>query len=359
VSPRTLTPPQDLRDTDVSARLEAWTPGSAGALPLADARGALRRTGKLRAPDRLLDALVAARDAAISAGWREREPLVVHVLDGMTDKHRGRYSYRSYAGLLLLDAVIGDENVMGALLRDLERFERRSAARRSLAIGRARAVFGEDAEPDAVTRFVLDNSVLPMSAVHDEYLFIRVLQCFEVLFARCLRHVTEARDRLLARDVVAAEEALDRASGHLRTYPALFKILTTMPPEHFLAFRDDTEGSSAIGSSRVKLLEALGRRLPAEELEGQAFAAVPDVQAACRAGMPTLEDAWERSPHAARRGIARALLDLERHYDGWRRMHLAIVRRWLGAVPGTGGTAGAAYLGARAARRLFPYVPRP
>ncbi|KPC91319.1 tryptophan 2,3-dioxygenase, partial [Streptomyces sp. NRRL F-6602] len=52
--------------------------------------------------------------------------------------------------------------------------------------------------------------------------------------------------------------------------------------------------------------------------------------------------------------LAEALTDIAELVARWRFDHLMVVRRAMGAKPGSGGTAGVAYLEQRARRVVFP-----
>ena len=79
-----------------------------------------------------------------------------------------------------------------------------------------------------------------------------MLQCYEATFAFIAVKLREAIDapETAADAVAAAEHAM------LGARP-LWSMVATMRPEHFLAFREFTDGASAIQSRNYKLVESL------------------------------------------------------------------------------------------------------
>ncbi|MEV0730767.1 tryptophan 2,3-dioxygenase family protein [Polymorphospora sp. NPDC050346] len=195
-------------------------------------------------------------------------------------------------------------------------------------------------------------SMLPVYVVHDEYMFIRVLQAYECMFASLaaeLRSAIAALDDGLARPaadhLAYARDLLDQAGP-------LFSLIATMQPDSFRTFRLYTEGASAIQSRSYKLVEALCRTPEESRLESPAFRSVPDIRDRVLAGQPSIEQAYRAADRAGRLPAAdRQLLD-ERMADfaaallQWRQTHYRIATRMLGNRTGTGYTEGTPYLAA-------------
>jgi tryptophan 2,3-dioxygenase len=193
-------------------------------------------------------------------------------------------------------------------------------------------------------------TMLPVSLVHDEYQFIRVLQSFEATFAlvavqlhTAVRALTAGDSDLALRGLLAAETSLHEAAP-------LFSLVATMQLEAFQTFREFTEGASAIQSRNYKLVESLCRQPDASRLDSAAYLSVPEVRQRVLAGQVTLDDAFTTA-RRANRLTSRNIDDLEqamRRFAAtllkWRRTHHRIAVRMLGTSTGTGYTAGAAYL---------------
>jgi tryptophan 2,3-dioxygenase len=58
--------------------------------------------------------------------------------------------------------------------------------------------------------------------------------------------------------------------------------------------------------------------------------------------------------YAQTQGICERLVDLDEGFAEWRYRHVRMVERTIGVKPGTGGSAGAAYLRTTLGQNLFP-----
>ena len=175
---------------------------------------------------------------------------------------------------------------------------------------------------------MIERTALPVSRVHDEYLFLRMLQCYEATFAFIAAQLRAAIDGAL--DAIAvAENAL------LEARP-LWSLVATMRTEAFLTFREFTDGASAIQSRNYKLVESLCRRPDAERLDSPAYRSVPEVRRQVLSGRPTVSDCAHLS--------SEALQGFEDALDHWRRSHYKLALRMLGERRGTGYTEGVPYL---------------
>jgi len=187
--------------------------------------------------------------------------------------------------------------------------------------------------------------------LHDEYLFIRVLQLFETTFGLVASQLLGTVQALEGTDGAAAVSRLIVAEAALRESAPLFSWLATMDVEAFRTFRDFTHGASAIQSRNYKLLESLCRRPDLERLDSAAFTSTPEVRDWVLAGNPTIDDAYEsacasgRFDQAGRREeIEQAMISLAMTLRRWRQTHYRIAVRMLGERTGTGYTAGTPYL---------------
>lgn len=207
-----------------------------------------------------------------------------------------------------------------------------------------------DAQLDEHERRVLRLSMLPVYVAHDEYLFIRVLQLFEVTFAMLAVELRAAVDALARRDGMAAAVALDLAESVLSESAPLFSLLATMQVEAFRTFREFTEGASAIQSRNYKVVESLCRTPDPDRLASVAYLSVPEVRERVLAGNATLDEVFHSACTAAdmpptELGMAAAAMS--RFSDSllrWRRAHYGVAVRMLGERTGTGYTEGTPYL---------------
>jgi tryptophan 2,3-dioxygenase len=204
--------------------------------------------------------------------------------------------------------------------------------------------------------------MLPVYVSHDEYLFIRVLQAYECVFAALADELRAAIGDLTAGRVRSAAERLAHARDQLATAGPLFSLLATMQPESFRTFRAYTEGASAIQSRSYKLVESLCRTPDAARLASAAYRSVPEVRAVVLGGAPTIDAAYDAAVRDGR--LAAPDRDLLRRRMGefaaallqWRRTHHRLATRMLGERPGTGYTEGTPYLAAVRSVAVFTAV---
>ncbi|MFD8888942.1 tryptophan 2,3-dioxygenase family protein [Streptomyces sp. NPDC059566] len=372
----------------------------------------VRRTGKHFLPQPLLHRLgdIQHRHAV------DRRPLLQAFLDCMLDKHEGRYWNRTYLSLPLLELLleasddpegVPDPNRMATLLiADVIRFETRTAALSRESEGAvdrdppdpvtlrkrlrhalrfvADDVGGADAEdlwsqadhvPDSRWAEVADRlprptgteaahwfdvTVQPVYVLHDEYFFIRALQAHEMIFTAIAAEVRAAIGALRDGRLEAAADHVDRAAGLFDRASALFRMVATMRPGHFSAFREFTQGASAIQSEQYKRFEILCGLPTAPRLRSEAFTHVPSVRAEAEGeGHDTVVRAYldlRRSvgfTEAEWNRFRSALGGLEDRHQRWKSTHRSLAARMLGDAHGSGYTAGVPYLAECLDNRLF------
>ncbi|WP_030384952.1 tryptophan 2,3-dioxygenase family protein [Streptomyces sp. NRRL S-241] len=372
----------------------------------------VRRTGKHFLPQPLLHRLgdIQHRHAV------DRRPLLQAFLDCMLDKHEGRYWNRTYLSLPLLELLleasddpegVPDPNRMATLLiADVIRFETRTAALSRESEGAvdrdppdpvtlrkrlrhalrfvADDVGGADAEdlwsradhvPDSRWAEVADRlprptgteaahwfdvTVQPVYVLHDEYFFIRALQAHEMIFTAIAAEVRTAIGALRDGRLDAAADHVDRAAGLFDRASALFRMVATMRPGHFSAFREFTQGASAIQSEQYKRFEILCGLPTAPRLRSEAFTHVPSVRAEAEGeGHDTVVRAYldlrrsVRFTEAEWNRFRSALGGLEERHQRWKSTHRSLAARMLGDAHGTGYTAGVPYLAECLDNRLF------
>ncbi|MFJ6054160.1 tryptophan 2,3-dioxygenase family protein [Streptomyces sp. NPDC092307] len=378
----------------------------------------VRRTGKHFLPQTLLLRLGEIHTPRTP----DRRPHLQAFLDCVLDKHQGRYWNRTYLSLPLLELLLGethdapDPNHMATLLiSDVIRFELQAEdqareSREPREPHGSREAVDRD-PPDPVTlrkrlhhalRFVADDprvpdaedltsraaaapssrwaevaellprptatgsghwfdvTVQPVYVLHDEYFFIRALQAHEMVFTAIAADVREAIGALRAGRPVAAADHVDRATGLFDRASALFRLVATMRPGHFSAFRRFTQGASAIQSEQYKRFEILCGLPTAARLTSGAFTQVPAVRAEAEGeGHDTVVRAYLDLRRSACFGEAEwnrlrgALGGLEERHQRWKSTHRSLATRMLGGAHGSGGTAGVPYLAECLDNRLF------
>jgi tryptophan 2,3-dioxygenase len=221
----------------------------------------------------------------------------------------------------------------------------------------------------------------------DEHLFVVTHQSFELWFAQLrfdLRRIIEAFQN---DDVSLATWLVQRCVAILKLFSPMMRMLETMAPSDFFAFRDHLEPASGTESSQwheVELMaglrdEAFRRFLEAEPLDEAGH------------GMPSklwtdrLEELWnepsvasefsellkrrgveaadlyrvspEKNPHGALFLLAESLLEFDEEFRIWRFVHARTAQREIGPdTRGTGHTSGVSYLDRVATHRadFFP-----
>lgn len=368
--------------------LSGWS--EEAGFPLAAIASEILKVGKHFLGAESLDALRRAREAVSESA---RESLTRRYLDVVLDKADGRYDYLTYTAQPLFPIVTEDspdrrrDRTVALLLADLLTFELAGLAgelevlpgmrpppelverrlRLALRAGRpaAHRVGIPDAPGDsnaaargfasavvaastAGERERLRLTLQPVATLHDEYLFLRVLQAFEATFTAQAERLRATISALGAGDPRTAATLLGRNGLELREAGALFSLVATMQVEAFREFRQFTEGASAIQSESYKAMESLCRPPDPDRLDGLPYTSVPRVREAVRAGQPTV---WEavvsaegRMTVEEARVLAEAMAGYEAVLRRWRRTHHGIAARMLGDAAGTGYTVGTPYL---------------
>ncbi|GAA0990560.1 hypothetical protein GCM10009555_076500 [Acrocarpospora macrocephala] len=207
-----------------------------------------------------------------------------------------------------------------------------------------------EADLSPTERRTLRLSMLPVWVVHDEYLFIRVLQSFETTYALIAVQLLAATAALSDGDSAGAIRRLAVAGAALSESAPLFSLLATMQVAAFHTFRAYTEGASAIQSRNYKIVESLCRKPDRPRLDSAAYHSVPEVRARVLAGQATFDEAVEVAVADGRLGAdGRAELELAMHGFAtallqWRQTHYSLAVRMLGERSGTGYTEGTPYL---------------
>jgi tryptophan 2,3-dioxygenase len=225
---------------------------------------------------------------------------------------------------------------------------------------------------------------------HDETLFIIIHQVYELWFKELIHEVEYLKSQLDRQDTARAQHTLKRILTILKVVVAQIDVLETMTPLEFLTFRERLESGSGFQSFQFRELEFLlggknpaaldrypqgseartrlerrfrepalwdaflrflvakGHAIPREALERDVTKPVESVPAL----HPVLIDIYRRDPVLA--SLCERLVDLDEGVQEWRYRHVKMVQRTIGTKPGTGGSAGAAYLMTTLNKPYFP-----
>ncbi|MBK7580268.1 MAG: tryptophan 2,3-dioxygenase [Myxococcales bacterium] len=146
----------------------------------------------------------------------------------------------------------------------------------------------------------------------DELHFIIVHQAYELWFKLVLRELRDARDHLAAPKV--AEEKIPYVVHHIRRVTEImklavdqFRVMETLTPQDFLAFRDKLIPASGFQSFQLRELEIL---LGLDDKERIAYAGVDPLEHIRQLAQksPTGELAWKRIEKARSEQTLRAAM---------------------------------------------------
>jgi tryptophan 2,3-dioxygenase len=203
---------------------------------------------------------------------------------------------------------------------------------------------------DEAEHRMLTTTMLPVYTLHDEYLFIRVLQSYESAFALMAMYLRAAIFATATNRLADAITYIETAGQVLIDSRALFSLLGTLQPQAFHEFRNFTEGASAIQSRNYKIVESLCREPDPDRLRSTAYESVPEVKTLIHDGQLSLEQALRtarrRRPVDAgpERALVESMADLSNQLQRWRKTHYSLAVRVLGTKTGTGYTVGTPYL---------------
>ena len=222
----------------------------------------------------------------------------------------------------------------------------------------------------------------PRSDLHDEMLFIVIHQTKELWLKQMLHEVALACTLVRGDKFPEAYKALSRVSRIQSVMTLSWDVLATLTPVDYSAFRHVLGTSSGFQSAQFRELEyRLGIKDPKylEFQEGggagharlEAALAEPSLwEEACAAleragfaagtsdeiGASWLEVYRHADQHFALYQLAEKLVDIDDALASWRHKHVLTVERIIGMKPGTGGSAGVAYLASTLSKRAFPQL---
>lgn len=185
-----------------------------------------------------------------------------------------------------------------------------------------------------------------------EHLFIIAHQSSELWAKQCLIDLRRAITLMHSAEVGTGEatQRLGSALACLQMLTANLDALHALPHEDFQRLRPFLGSASGIQSTQMSQLMSI---LGVPRTDSPLFDAYRDLLGRYPL---TLDDVCDDidGPTAPCR-IARCLVGISRAMTCWQVSHLRIVAHFLGDLPGTGGTAGADYLGSRL-RPAFPDI---
>ena len=222
----------------------------------------------------------------------------------------------------------------------------------------------------------------PISALHDEMLFIVIHQTKE-LWMKEMLHELKLAIRLIGEDRIAeGYKAMARVSRIQAVMTLSWDVLSTLTPVDYLAFRDVLGTASGFQSAQFREIEfrlglkneafleqhpkgspereRLEAALEEPSLRDAAMAALERAGFNVGDGSPdSLSAAWLEVYRDAERWfelyeLAEKLVDIDDALASWRHKHVLTVERIIGNRRGTGGSAGAPYLRSTLDKRVFP-----
>jgi|SRR5579863_7543585 tryptophan 2,3-dioxygenase len=203
-----------------------------------------------------------------------------------------------------------------------------------------------------------------------ELAFIVVHQVSELWFKLIINDIQGTIHALVDDNTSAALCRLSRIHEAERLLVDQFVVIDHLPPGGFGALRPALGTASAAESRQFAIIERLscphpGHRAPAAcpaqdlwtalclhiQVNGYDMPTDDTGQARIRRQRTLLDIYQQAGPASA---VCEALLDHDQAFCSWRQRHALSVARQIGNSPGTGGTAGLAYLERRNTRRFYP-----
>jgi tryptophan 2,3-dioxygenase len=191
---------------------------------------------------------------------------------------------------------------------------------------------------------------LPQTQYHDEVLFLRSIHISELCFYGIRNAIAQAKDEIRRSAFTAARTYLQQAIAFTEVLREIFKVVRTMPVEHFLDFRASAANASAVQSANYQLLEI--HLFGFNEHKRALFERIPHLQGMVnysQSSFVCLRDLLSSVSPNSNDAEAASLLETARQLDSrlltWRGLHVSFAQLYLADISvGTGGTSGAAYL---------------
>lgn len=233
----------------------------------------------------------------------------------------------------------------------------------------------------------------PRSAHHDEMLFIVQHQVSELWMKLMIHELEAAVAHVRADRLAPCFKILARVKQVQRQLFEQWAVLETLTPSEYVAFRDVLGPASGLQSFQFRAIEFLmgaknARFLEVQRHDAEAYGRLQRLLESpslydeflrhlARRGMPVPPERLERDwtqPYEKHPGVTAVfkkvyenteefwaeydmcekLVDVEENFQLWRFRHVKTVERIIGFKPGTGGTAGVAFLRKSLEVSLFP-----
>lgn len=237
------------------------------------------------------------------------------------------------------------------------------------------------------------SSQKPLSAHHDEMLFIVIHQTTELWMKLILHELNAATKAISQNALEPAFKMLSRVSRIQLQLIQSWDILSTLTPADYMEFRNALGHASGFQSYQNRLIEfgygyknaevlAVYEHQPAlhqQLLQALNTPSIYDVAIAALASRglfidpsllnrdwsqnytphPSVEAAWlavyrNVGQYWDLYELAEKLVDIEDRHQQWRFNHMITVERIIGHKSGTGGSSGVGYLQERLRHRFFP-----
>jgi tryptophan 2,3-dioxygenase len=216
---------------------------------------------------------------------------------------------------------------------------------------------------------------------HDELLFITIHQVYELWFKLVLHELADARDRLFDGETYLPRVRLERCIAIERLLVGQVDVIDTMTPQDFLAFRSKLAPASGFQSVQFREIEFLsGLKDPGYLQRFRGLTEPERVRLVTRLREPSLWDGFlaaldkagfavatsgeradallriarDREQYGQLWDLAEAMVAHDQTWSLWRARHVLMAERQIGTKPGTGGSAGGAYLRSRIELRFYP-----
>lgn len=207
--------------------------------------------------------------------------------------------------------------------------------------------------------------VFPQTTCHDEVAFISLIQAAECLFWGTLIFVQRALAAINVGRLAEAVRLVGAATEFAAPLIKVFHCVKTMPPDHFLGFREATGDASAVQCQSWQMLDAhVYGVLPvkAPVLEG-----IPEVRHVLAFSsphfVPLIQVAGQLGDSEIETELTEAIIGLDNWLRAWRKFHENQLagRTDPGYLPrdalGTGRTSGYGYLAAQQPPRAARISP--
>jgi tryptophan 2,3-dioxygenase len=223
----------------------------------------------------------------------------------------------------------------------------------------------------------------PATDAHDELLFVIIHQVYELWFKQILHEADLLQRRLEEGNSSGALHTARRIAKILKTIVGQLDVLETMTPRQFASFRPELGSASGFQSNQFREIEAVLGRRDFDEVDNDRLRAATTRRSVFDSLLRYLAaTGYELPPHVLERDpseaakpdpdvqrvlaavygdesapageVCEALVDIDEGIQEWRYRHVKMVERTIGALIGTGGSAGAQYLRSTLFRPAFP-----